>query len=162
MSDLSTCDLCDDHKSDADGDFRVLPPVFRSFGGRTAFAGPVSTVKAFEDNTAVKAAVESPGLGRVLVVDGGGSLRRALLGGNLAASAARNGWAGLVIDGAVRDVAELTACDVGIHALANVPMPTMRRGEGQTDVPVQVQGVWVRPGERLVADADGIVVMGGR
>jgi regulator of ribonuclease activity A len=162
MNELSTCDLCDAHKADDGDHFRVLPPVFHSYGGRVAFAGSVSTVKAFEDNTAVKAAVESPGLGRVLVVDGGGSLRRALLGGNLAAAAARNGWAGVVIDGAVRDVAELAACDVGIHALAHVPMPTVRRGEGQTDVPVQLQGVWVRPGDRLVADADGIVVIGGR
>jgi regulator of ribonuclease activity A len=167
MSDLSTfssstCDLCDAHKSDSGDDFRVLPPVFRSYGGRTAFAGTVSTVKAFEDNTALKAAVESPGLGRVLVVDAGGSLRRAMLGGNLAAAAARNGWAGLVIDGAVRDLGELAACDVGILALAHVPMPTVRRGEGQTDVPVMVQGVWVRPGDSLVADADGIVVIGAR
>jgi regulator of ribonuclease activity A len=162
MSDLSTCDLCDEHKSDTGDDFRVLPPVFRSYGGRVSFAGTVSTVKAFEDNTALKAAVESPGLGRVLVVDAGGSLRRAMLGGNLAAAAARNGWAGIVIDGAVRDVAELAACDLGIQALAHVPMPTVRRGEGQTDVPVVVQGVRVRPGDRLVADADGLVVIGGR
>jgi regulator of ribonuclease activity A len=159
MRELSTCDLCDDHKSDAGEGLCVLPPVFRSYGGRAAYAGPIATVKAFEDNTAVKAAVESPGHGRVLVVDGGGSLRRALLGGNLAAAAARNGWAGIVIDGAVRDVAELAACGLGIHALANVPMPTVRRGEGQAGVPVQVQGVWVRPGDRLVADADGIVVI---
>jgi len=95
----------------------------------------------------------------VLVVDGGGSLRRALLGGNLGAAAAKNGWAGVVIDGAVRDVAELAACDTGIRALAPVPMPPLKRSEGQRDVPVQLQGVWVRPGEWLVADADGIVVM---
>jgi len=155
----STCDLCDAHKADADGVFRVLPPVFRSFGGRPAFSGAVSTLKDFEDNTLVKAAVDSPGLGRVLVVDGGGSLRRALLGGNLAAAAARNGWAGVVIDGAVRDVAELAASDVGIRALAPVPMPTNKRNEGERELPVQVQGVWVRPGDWLVADADGIVVM---
>ena len=162
MNDLSTCDLSDAHKDDADGNFRVLPPVFCSFGGQPAFAGVVSTLKVFEDNSLVKAAVESPGLGRVLVVDGGGSLRRALLGGNLAAAAARNGWAGVVIDGAVRDVAELAACGLGIRALAAVPLPTIKRNEGQREVPVQLQGVWVRPGDRLVADADGIVVMAGR
>ena len=78
-----TCDLCDLHKNDHDGAFRVLPPVFRDFGARSAFAGPVATVKCHEDNTLVKAAVDSPGHGRVLVVDGGGSLRRALVGGNL-------------------------------------------------------------------------------
>ena len=162
-NDFSTCDLCDEHKASllaaSDGGFRVLPPVFRDFGGIAKFAGSVSTVKCFEDNTLVKAAVESPGEGRVLVVDGGGSLRRALVGGNLAAAAARNSWAGLVIDGCVRDVAELAACAVGIRALAALPLPTDKRNEGQRDVPVQIQGVWVRPGDRLHADADGIVVM---
>lgn len=153
-----SCDLCDAHKGDTSGAFRVLPPVWRHFGGRRHFAGVVSTVKCFEDNSVVKAAVESAGEGRVLVVDGGGSLRRALLGGNLAATAARNGWAGVVIDGCVRDVAELAVCDLGICALAPMPLPTERRGEGQRDVPVQVQGVWVRPGDWLCADEDGIVV----
>ncbi len=162
-TDFSTCDLCDVHKASlltqTNGAFRVLPPVFRSFGGAMKFAGPASTVKCFEDNTVVKAAVESPGEGRVLVVDGGGSLRRALLGGNLAAAAARNGWAGVVIDGCVRDVAELAASAVGICALAAMPLPTERRNEGQRDVPVQIQGVPVRPGDWLYADADGVVVM---
>ena len=173
MSPFSTCDLCDAHKGGlptaASDRFRVLPPVFRSFGGRSAFSGPVVTVKCYEDNSLVKAAVESEGtvatpsgrVGQVLVVDGGGSLRRALLGGNLGAAAARNGWAGLVIDGAVRDVAELAACAVGIRALAPFPLPTDRRGEGQRDLPVQLQGVWVRPGDWLYADADGIVVLPG-
>jgi regulator of ribonuclease activity A len=94
----------------------------------------------------------------VLVVDGGGSLRRALLGGNLGAAAASNGWAGVVVDGCVRDVAELALCQTGIRALASMPWPTEKRGEGQRDVPVQIQGVWVRPGEWLYADEDGIVV----
>jgi regulator of ribonuclease activity A len=155
----ATCDLCDAHKGDSDGAFRVLPPVFRDFGRRLAFHGPVSTVKCFEDNSMVKAAVESAGQGRVLVVDGAGSLRRALLGGNLGAAAARNGWAGLVIDGAVRDVAELALCDVGIRALAAIPLPTERREQGQRDVVLQLRGVWVRPGDWLYADADGIVLM---
>lgn len=155
---FSTCDFCDEHKADTTGGFRVLPPVFQSFGVVPAFSGPVTTVKCYEDNTQVKAAVESPGEGRVLVVDGGGSLRRALVGGNLAAAAARNGWAGLVVNGCVRDVAELNATAVGIRALALIPLPTERRGEGQRDVPVQIQGVWVRPGDWLYADADGIVV----
>lgn len=153
-----TCDLCDAHTNDSSGAFRVLPPVFHDYGGRTRFTGPVHTVRCFEDNTPVKAAVESPGQGRVLVVDGGGSLRRALIGGNLAAAAARNGWAGVVIDGCARDAVELRACDVGIRALALMPLPTERRTEGQTGVPVQIQGVWVRPGDWLYADEDGIVV----
>ena len=165
-TEFSTCDLCDAHKASllarTDGGFRVLPPVFCDFGGRAKFAGPVSTVKCFEDNTLVKAAVESAGEGRVLVVDGGGSLRRALVGGNLAAAAAKNGWAGVVVDGCVRDVVELAACAVGIRALAAMPLPTDKRGEGQRDVAVQIQGVWVRPGDQLYADADGMVVLAGK
>ena len=159
---FATCDLCDAHKLDDSGLFRVLPPVFRDFGAVRRFAGPVATVKCHEDNTLVKAAVDSPGEGRVLVVDGGGSLRRALLGGNLGAAAARNGWAGVVIDGCVRDVAELAACEVGIRALAPMPWPTEKRQEGQSNVAVQVQGVWVRPGDWLYADEDGIVVSATR
>jgi regulator of ribonuclease activity A len=158
-TDFATCDLCDAHKNDTDGNFRVLPPVFHDYGKRLKFCGPVSTVKCFEDNSLVKAAVDSPGLGRVLVVDGGASLRRALVGGNLGAAAAKNGWAGVVVDGCVRDAAELAACDVGIRALALMPLPTEKRNEGQRDVPVQLQGVWVRTGDWLYADADGMVVM---
>ena len=154
-----TCDLCDAHKNDVSGDFRVLPPVFKNFGGVQKFSGAVVTVKCFEDNTLVKAAVDSAGAGRVLVVDGGASLRRALLGGNLGAAAARNGWSGVVIDGCVRDVAELAQCQTGIRALAAMPMPTEKRQEGQRDVVVQIQGVWVRPGDWLYADEDGIVLM---
>jgi regulator of ribonuclease activity A len=155
----STCDLCDRHRDAPDGALRVLPPVWRSYGGVAAFAGRVVTVQCHDDNTPVKAAVESPGDARVLVVDGGGSLRRALLGGNLAAAAAQNGWAGIVIDGCVRDVAELARCAIGIMALGTVPMPSVRRAPGLRDLTVQIQGVWVRPGDWLVADADGIVVL---
>lgn len=155
---FATCDLCDEHKNDTDGDFRVLPPVFKDYGRRIKFAGQVSTVKCFEDNTLVKAAVDSPGNGRVLVVDGGASLRRALVGGNLGKAAAKNGWAGVVVDGCVRDSAELAECDVGIRALALMPLPTEKRQEGQSDVAVQIQGVWVRPGDWLYADEDGIVL----
>lgn len=155
---VPTCDLCDTHKSDDSGAFRVLPPVLRDFGAHQRFGGEVVTVKCFEDNSLVRAAVGSEGLGRVLVVDGGASLRRALLGGNLGAAAASNGWAGVVIDGCVRDVAELAACEVGIRALACIPLPTEKRGEGQSGVAVQIQGVWIRPGDWLYADEDGIVV----
>ena len=156
---FSTCDLCDAHKSDPDGMLRVLPPVFKNYGSISKFSGPIQTVKCHEDNSLVKAAVDSPGKGCVLVVDGGASLRRALLGGNLAGAAAQNGWAGVVIDGCVRDVHELAACAVGIRALAVVPLPTHKRSEGQAGVAVQIQGQWVRPGEWLYADDDGIVVL---
>lgn len=157
---ISTCDLCDAHRSDASGAFRVLPPVFLAFGGVAAFHGPVATLKCFEDNALVKAAVNTPGEGRVLVVDGGASLRRALVGGNLAASAARNGWAGIVVDGCVRDLAELRAAGIPIRALAAMPLRTAKRGEGQAGEPVRIQGVWVRPGDWLYADEDGIVLAG--
>jgi len=155
---FATCDLCDVHKNDGSGSFRVLPPVFRDFGAVHRFFGPVVTVKCFEDNSFVKAAVDSAGDGRVLVVDGGGSLRRALLGGNLGAAAARNGWAGVVIDGCVRDVGELALCATGIRALSSIPLPTEKRNEGQRDVAVQLQGVRVQPGDWLYADEDGIVI----
>ena len=155
---FSTCDFCDVHKADVSGAFRVLPPVFQSYGGKPVFAGPVTTVKCHEDNSLVKAAVESPGEGRVLVVDGGGSLRRALVGGNLAAAAARNGWAGLVVDGCVRDLAELRAAGLPVRALAAMPLRSVKRGEGQAGEPVHIQGVPVRPGDWLYADEDGIVV----
>jgi regulator of ribonuclease activity A len=157
--DFSTCDLCDLHKDDTSGLFRVLPPVFRDFGARRRFAGAVSTVRCFEDNSLVKAALEEAGKHRVLVVDGGGSLRRALLGGNLAAAAVRNGWSGIVVHGCVRDSVELARSEVGVRALALVPLPTEKRNTGARDVPVQVAGVWVRPGDWLYADDDGIVVM---
>lgn len=163
---FATCDFCDVQKNDSSGAFRVLPPVFRDFGKLHKFSGPVQTVKCFEDNTLVKAAVDSQGwieteqgrVGKVLVVDGGASLRRALLGGNLGAAAARNGWAGVLIDGCVRDTAELAGHAVGIRALAAMPLPTEKRSEGQSDVAVQIQGVWIRPGDWLYADEDGIVI----
>ena len=154
---FATCDLCDEHKSDTSGAFRVLPPVFRDFGARRRFAGPVVTVQCLDDNSVVKALVEGPGEGRVLVVDGGASLRRALLGGNLGAAAARNGWAGVLIDGCVRDVAELAVCETGIRALASIPLPTERRQLGLRDLVVKIQGVVVRPGDWLYADEDGTV-----
>ena len=156
---FSTCDFCDAHKDDASGMLRVLPPIFHSYGAAPSFAGTIVTVRCHEDNSVVKQVLEQePGQGRVLVVDGGGVLQRALVGGKIAAAAARNGWAGLVVYGAVRDQHELASTLLGIRALALVPMPTSRAGQGQRDVPVQVQGVWLRPGEWLYADADGIVV----
>jgi regulator of ribonuclease activity A len=158
LAPFATCDLCDAHEEDTSGAFRVLPPVFRDFGKAGRFAGPVATLRCIEDNSRVREAVNSPGEGRVLVVDGGGSMRRALVGGNLAVAAARNGWAGIVVDGSVRDAAELAKAGIGIKALALIPMRSVKRGEGQRDLPVEIQGVPVRPGDWLYADEDGIVV----
>jgi regulator of ribonuclease activity A len=163
---ISIADLCDVFTHRGQTDFAVLPPVLTHFGGRKAFSGPVRTVKCFEDNSMVKEALEEPGwvdtaLGRVaqvLVVDGGASMRRALVGGNIAALAARNGWAGVLVDGCVRDVHELAACELGICALALMPLPTEKRQTGQRDVAVQVQGVGITPGQWLYADEDGVLV----
>ncbi len=158
MTSFSTCDLCDAHDSDTSGSFRVLPDVFKSYGAHTAFCGPVLTLRCPEDNSRVREAVAEAGAGRVLVVDGLGSVRRALLGGNLALMAAKNGWAGVIVNGAVRDVQELQTAQTGIRALALCPLRTEKRGEGQRELAVQIQGVWVRPGDWLYADADGLVV----
>lgn len=155
---FSTCDFCDAHKSDMTGKFRVIAPMFKDYGGLSRFHGQVLTVKCYADNSHVKLAVESPGQGRVLVVDGAGSLQKALLGGNLAAAAARNGWAGVVVDGCVRDWAEISVLPIGIRALALNPMPTLRSDQGLTGVLVWIQGTAVHTGDWLYADADGMVV----
>ena len=155
---FSTCDLCDAHISDSSVDFRVLAPVFSSYGAHPRFFGEVCTVQCLDDNSLVRAVLAEPGNGRVLVVDGGGSLRRALVGGKVAASAADNGWAGVLVYGCVRDLAELQATPVGLMALALNPMPTAKQGQGLRDVAVQVAGAWVRPGDWLYADEDGVVV----
>ena len=154
MNHYLTPDLCDAYPELV----QVLEPMFSNFGGRDSFGGEIVTIKCFEDNSLVKEQAELKGNGKVLVVDGGGSLRRALVGGNVAAAAAKNGWAGIVVDGCVRDVAELRESGIPIRALALIPLPTEKRGEGQADVAVQLQGVWVRPGDWLYADADGMVV----
>ena len=149
-----TADLCDEH-GDA---VQVCEPVFQPFGGRRAFAGPVSTVRCFEDNSHVKEAVEGPGEGRVLVVDGGGSRRCALFGDRLGSAAVSNGWAGVIIYGCIRDSAELGQMNLGIRALGTMPLRSNKRGEGERDVPVRFAGVTFRPGDHVYADEDGVVV----
>lgn len=155
---FQTCDLCDLYKSDSSGVLQVLPPVFRHFGGQFQFAGPVETVQCLEDNSRVKELLESPGEGRVLLVDGAASLKRALVGGNLAASAFKNQWAGIVVYGCVRDVQELQSTSIGIAAMALNPMPTDRKGAGVRGVSLNIEGVVVAPGYWLYADQDGVVV----
>jgi regulator of ribonuclease activity A len=149
-----TADLCDDHGERV----QVCEPVFQMFGGRRAFHGPISTIRCFEDNSRVKEAVEAPGAGRVLVVDGGGSRRRALLGDNLGRAAVNNGWAGVIIHGCIRDSAELGRMDLGLRALGTIPLRSDKRGEGERDVPVRFAGVAFRPGEFVYVDEDGIIV----
>ena len=149
-----TTDLCDAHPDDV----RVVAPLFRDFGGNGAFSGPIVTIKSFEDNVILRKALEEPGAGRVLVVDGGGSLRCALMGGNLADIGVKSGWSGVLINGCVRDVGDLRAAAIGIKALAVHPVKSGKKGEGARDVPVTFGGVTFRPGDILHADADGIVV----
>ena len=153
LTDFSTPDLADAHP---DAVALILP--WRNFGGREKFSGPVVTVKCFEDNSLVKALASTPGEGRVIVVDGAQSPRRALLGDQIAAAAAANGWAGLVIAGAVRDVEMLAQIDLGVKALFACPQKTEKRGEGQQDVPIEVGGVVVVPGSYLYADANGVLL----
>ncbi|WP_295540129.1 ribonuclease E activity regulator RraA [uncultured Thiohalocapsa sp.] len=154
MPDLSTADLYDRH-GDA---LRVCQPHLRDFGGRIAFAGEAVTVKCFEDNTRIKEALAQPGAGRVLVADCGGSLRCAMLGDLIAASAVEHGWAGVVLSGCVRDTAALARMDLGVKALASTPRKSTRRGEGQRDLPVEIAGVSVTPGDWVYADADGVLI----
>jgi regulator of ribonuclease activity A len=154
MPSPATTDLSDEHADIV----RHAAPVFRDYGGVLAFSGPIATLRVFEDNAIVRKAVEGPGHGRVLVVDGGGSLACALFGGNLAALAAENGWAGVVIHGCIRDTAELAVAKVGVKALAAHPKRSARTGAGEADIAVTFAGVTFTPGEWLYADGDGIIV----
>ncbi len=160
--DFATCDLCDANEDQlADGRLAILPPVFRAYGKRLRFCGPARTLKVFEDNVLVRSTLETPGDGAVLVVDGGGSLRCALVGGNLGALAEKHGWAGLIVHGCVRDSAELNACEVGIRALATHPRRSFRKGLGEHGIAVDIGGVTVRPGQWIYADEDGVLVAAG-
>jgi regulator of ribonuclease activity A len=154
-----TTDLCDAHERLFDsGELRVLAPGLLSFGARERFCGTARTIKLFEDNSLLAQAVKEPGKGQVLVVDGGGSTRCAVLGGNLARNAADNGWAGVIVFGAVRDVDEIDGCAVGVRALAVTPRRSIKRGEGLRDVVVMVCGELVRPGDWVYSDRDGVLV----
>ncbi|HEX4882267.1 MAG TPA: ribonuclease E activity regulator RraA [Porticoccaceae bacterium] len=148
-----TPDLCD-----ANPDLQVLEPMLSSYGGRSPFGGQIVTVKCFEDNSLIKDQLATPGRGKVLVVDGGGSLRRALLGDQIAASAAQNGWEGVIVYGCVRDVCQLAETDLGVQALAAIPLKTERKGIGELNVAVTFGGVTFRPGEYVYADDNGVVI----
>ncbi|MCE9668923.1 ribonuclease E activity regulator RraA [Myxococcus stipitatus] len=152
---FKTADLCDSHS--ASPGFQVAEPGFHDYGGLRTFSGPISTVRAPEDNSLVRKALEEPGQGRVLVVDGGGSRRCALVGDQLALLAQRNGWAGIVVNGCIRDSVEVGRTDVGVKALGTHPLKSGKRNEGQRDVEVRFAGVTFRPGLFLYADEDGIV-----
>ncbi|CAD5377538.1 ribonuclease E (RNase E) inhibitor protein [Pseudomonas sp. OF001] len=148
-----TPDLCDAYPY-----VDVVEPMFSNFGGRDSFGGQIVTIKCFEDNSLVKEQVEQDGRGKVLVVDGGGSLRRALLGDMLAEKAAKNGWEGIVVYGCIRDVDVIAQTDLGVQALAAHPMKTEKRGIGDLNVEVTFGGVTFTPGHYIYADNNGIIV----
>lgn len=152
--DFTVPDICDEYLPN----LQVLDPVFRSYGGRQKFYGEIVTIKCFEDNSLVKQTLAEDGLGKVMVVDGVGSLRCALLGDMLGAMAAKNGWQGLLIFGCVRDVEILKTIDIGVVALNSFPKKSEKRGLGEMNVPVHFAGVDFLPGRYLYADENGIVV----
>lgn len=149
-----TCDLCDDN---ADVVSVVTGVNWLDYGGRDAFGGEIVTAKCFEDNSRVKAELATEGKGKVLVVDGGGSLRHALIGDMIAARAVENGWAGVILYGVCRDVDELAKLDLGVKALGCVPIKSVRRDEGQRNIEIRFGGVTFRPGEYVYADNNGVI-----
>lgn len=153
ITDFTTPDL-----SDAHPDAAVLPFQWQRFGRRERFAGPVSTVACFEDNSRVAEAVDEPGAGRLLFVDGRGSLDRSLLGDRLAEKASANGWAGVVVIGAVRDVEIIDTLDIGVFALGICPRKTDKRGVGDRDVTVNLAELAIAPGDWVYADRNGVLV----
>jgi regulator of ribonuclease activity A len=153
-----TADLYDQHAAS----LQISEPLFRDFGGHSDFSGTIATAKVFEDNSLVRATLEQTGAGRVLVVDGGGSLRCALVGDILAALAVSNGWSGIVVYGCIRDAAEIATLPIGLKALNTCPAKSVKRGRGQLEVPVRFAGIDFQPGHYLYADLDGIAVAPAR
>ena len=159
MALVTTAELCDANTTLIEsGELRALHPVFQIYGRRTIFSGPVVTLKLFEDNGLIREFLEQKGNGRVLIVDGGGSMRCAILGGNPVQQAQNNGWAGIVVNGCIRDVDEINGCDIGVRALGSHPMKAKKKGDGEKNVPVNIGGTRICDGEWLYADTDGILV----
>lgn len=156
---FKTADLLDDNESLArSGQVRVVMPMFQRFGARPAFGGEIVTLKLFEDNSLVREAFAEVGEGKVLVIDGGGSLRCALVGDQLAVLAQKNGWEGAIVYGCIRDSEAIGGIDIGIRALATHPLKSIKKGAGERNVPVTFGGVTFVPGEWVYADADGVIV----
>jgi len=153
---FKTADLCDQFSDEV----QVTEPLLQDFGGKTTFGGEVVTVDVFEDNTLVRKQLEQAGEGRVLVVDGGGSLLTALLGDQLATLAQENGWAGVVIHGCIRDAEEVAKIPIGVKALNTCPRRSKKQGRGTTNRPVHFAGITFRAGQYLYADKDGIIISG--
>lgn len=156
---FKTPDLLDKHEAATqDGSVRIVAPMFQAYGGRPVFAGQIVTLKLFEDNTLVREALAENGAGKVLVIDGGGSLRCALLGDQLAVLANKNDWEGIVIYGCIRDSEDINRIDLGVRALNTHPLKSIKKGVGDRDLRVSFGGVTFTPGEWIYVDGDGIVV----
>lgn len=151
---FSVCDLCDAHEDR----IQVAESIFRNYGGRLTFGGQIVTISCHEDNSLVREAVASDGDGKVLIVDGGGSLQRSLLGDQLASKAKENGWQGIIVHGAIRDIEVIADIDLGVKALNVIPLKTEKRGLGELDVPVRFAGVTFNPGDYVYADVNGLIV----
>ncbi|USH02631.1 ribonuclease E activity regulator RraA [Grimontia kaedaensis] len=150
----NTSELCDMYLDQVD----VLEPMMSSYGGRSSFGGQVTTIKCFEDNGLIREVAEQEGEGRVMLVDGGGSLRRALVDADIAAMAADNNWEGIVVYGCVRDVDTIDELDIGIQALASIPVGADSQSIGEVDVPVNFGGVTFLPEDHLYADTTGVIL----
>lgn len=151
---FKTADLCDDFSDQ----LSILAPMFQSYGGHARFCGTIQTVKAFEDNVLVRDALEQPVDNGVLVVDGGGSLRCAMLGDMLAELGCKNGWQGVVVYGCIRDSADINQMPIGVKALDTHPLKSVKKGAGDRNIPVTFGGVTIQPGQFLYSDEDGIVI----
>lgn len=149
-----TTDLCDANEDS----IRVVEPMFTSFGGKPAFHGQITTLRVDDDNSFVRNALESQGNGRVLVIDGGGSVRRALVGDQLASLGLKNGWAGIIVNGCIRDSRAIGLMDIGVFAIDTHPMKTLKRNLGEADITVTFGNVDFVPGEWIYADEDGVIV----
>lgn len=154
MTAAATADLCDAHPDKV----KVCHIPFRSFGQVASFNGPIRTLSVLDDNALVRQALERPGQGAVLVVNGGGSLKRALVGDNLAKLGIDNGWAGIIVFGAIRDSGVIDSMDIGIRAVGTVPLRADRDAIGEVDIPTSFGGVIFTPGDWLYADEDGVIV----
>ncbi|OOF14940.1 ribonuclease E activity regulator RraA [Salinivibrio proteolyticus] len=150
----NTSELCDMYLDQVD----VVEPMFSSYGGRSAFGGQITTVKCFEDNGLIRELAEQDGQQRIMLIDGGGSLRRALIDGEIAQLAADNDWAGMIVYGCVRDVDTIDELDIGIQALASIPVGADEQGTGETDVPVNFGGVTFLPDDHVYADTTGVIL----
>lgn len=155
---FKTPDLCDQFETELGKTLRVVAPMFQRYGARAAFSGQIVTLKLFEDNSLVRNALGEPGQGKVLVVDGSGSLRCALVGDQLAILAQKNGWEGIVVYGCIRDSADINGIDIGVRALDTHPQKSIKKGIGDLNIAVSFGGVTFNPGEYLYADEDGVLV----